>query len=558
MICPAHAEASQKEILKLLFWQAPSTLNPHLSPGIKDQTASRIVYEPLATFDSKGQIVPILAAEIPSLGNGQVAPDGRSVTWKLKRGVKWSDGAPFTAKDVVFTYTYVTNPDVASSSVNPYKAVAKVEALDDYTVQVTFRRVNPAWAQPFVGIQGMILPEHVFAPFNNKDARRAPVNLAPVGTGPYKLREFVTEDVLIIGEDVVNTVKATFEPNPNYRDADKLVFKEVVLRGGGDATVAANAVMKEGIVDYVWNLQIDDEALKAMEAVGVGKIVLSWGAYVERIMFNFSDPNRETPDGERSSTSYPHPALTDRRVRAAISMAVDRAKIASLYGRTGKVTANILVSPPFESPMTSWEFNPQKANALLDEAGWKDSDGDGVRDKDGVALKFLFQTSVNPVRQKSQEIVKASLAAVGIAVENKMIDGSVFLASTTDSTNTRQQFYADLEEYAYGNKVPDPGVYMSAWTCGEAAQKANNWSLWNVARYCNPVYDDLFKASAGEVNPDRRRDLFIQMNDFLISDFAVLPIVHWADVTGIAKDLEGFAPTPWDSDTWNIATWHRK
>ena len=115
-----------------------------------------------------------------------------------------------------------------------------------------------------------------------------------------------------------------------------------------------------------------------------------------------------------------------------------------------------------------------------------------------------------------------------------------------------------MEEYAYGNKSPDPGSYMIGWTCGEAAQKANNWSGSNWARYCNKDYDTLYRASAVEVDPAKRRQIFVKMDDLLVSDFAAIPLVHWADVSGISNSLEGFDPTPWDSETWNIAGWHRK
>ncbi|MCA1368736.1 hypothetical protein I6F15_15220 [Bradyrhizobium sp. BRP14] len=178
----ARSADVDRDTLRLLIWQAPSTLNPHLAPGIKDQTASRIVYEPLASFDDEGNLVPFLAAEIPSVANGQVAADGRSVTWKLRPNVKWSDGVPFTAKDVLFTHAYITNKDIGSSSTGSYRSVEKVEALDDLTVKVTFKTVNPAWSLPFVGVQGMIIPEHVFAAYNNKDAVYAPANLAPIDT----------------------------------------------------------------------------------------------------------------------------------------------------------------------------------------------------------------------------------------------------------------------------------------------------------------------------------------------------------------------------------------
>ncbi|MBB6411922.1 peptide ABC transporter substrate-binding protein [Mesorhizobium sangaii] len=558
---PQHALPAElsNETLRLFLWQAPSTLNPHLAPGIKDQTASRIVYEPLASFDIGGNLVPFLAAEIPSIENGQVAPDGRSVTWKLRPDVKWSDGVPFTAKDVLFTYAYIVDKDVGSSSAGSYKSVEKVEALDDLTVKVTFKNVNPAWSLPFVGVQGMIIPEHVFAPYNNKNAADAPVNLAPVGTGPYRLKEFRTEDVLLIGEDVVNTVKIIFEPNPEYRDRDGLEFKEVTLQGGGDARTAANAVLSEGIVDYAWNLQVGEADLERLETKGVGKVVLYWGSYVERVMLNFTDPGRETADGERSSTQFPHLILTDRRVRQALAAAIDRQKIAELYGRTGRPSANLLVAPaPFVSQNTKWEFNLDKARALLDEAGWRDSDGDTIRDKGGVSLTLAFQTSLNTVREATQEIIKGDLAAIGVRMESKLIDSSIFLGSTPDNTNTRRHFYSDIEEFAYGGKSPDPGSYMVGWTCAEAAQKQNNWSGSNWARYCNADYDALFQASATEVDPEKRRGLFVAMNDLLISDAAVVPLVEWAYVSGLGNDIVGYDPTPWDAETWNIANWHRK
>jgi peptide/nickel transport system substrate-binding protein len=556
---PAIAADNDPSTLRLLLWQAPTTLNPHLAPGIKDQTASRITYEPLASFDSSGKLIPFLAAEIPSLENGEVAADGGSVTWKLKHDVTWSDGEPFTAKDVLFTYAFITNPDVGSVSGAAYKTVAKVEAPDDYTVRITFKSVNPAWALPFVGVQGMIIPEHIFAPFNNAQAATAPADLAPVGTGPYRLKEFRKEDVLMIGDDVVNTVKLIYEPNPFYRDAAKLTFTQVTLQGGGDATAAANAVLRDGVVDYAWNLQLDDKALLPLEAKGVGKVALSWGSYIERIMFNFTDPNKETADGERSSTGSPHPFLIDAKVRQAISLAVDRKRIAGLYGRTGRPTANVLVAPSiYDSPNTSFEFDPKKAATLLDEDGWKDTDGDGIRDKNGIPLTLLYQTTVNSVRQETQGIVTEALEALGVHVESKMIDSSIFLGSGADNTNTRRHFYADVEEYAYGNKSPDPGPYMRGWACAEAAQKKNEWSGSNWSRYCNPAYDALFDKSTGEIDPEKRRQLFVQMNDLLVRDFAVIPMVHWADVSGLGKNIEGFSPTPWDSETWNIADWHRK
>jgi len=282
------------------------------------------------------------------------------------------------------------------------------------------------------------------------------------------------------------------------------------------------------------------------------------GAFTERIMLNFTDPNAETAEGERSNLEFPHPFLTDKRVRQAIAYSVDRNAITALYGRAGNATTNLLVSPSiYQSPNTEamYPFDLEKAAALLDEAGWIDSDGDGIRDKDGQKLSIVFLTSISPVRQGAQEIVKGALESIGFDVENKSVDSSIFLGPPEESTNTRRQFYADLEEFAFSNKSPDPTAYMKAWTCAEAAQMENNWGLSNWSRYCNPEYDALFEQAANELDPEQRQQLFIQLNDLLIEDAAVIPMVHLSQAVAINAKLTGLDITSWDVEVWNIADW---
>ena len=557
---PAEAAASERGTggtVRLLFWQAPTTANPHLSPGTKDLNASRVAYEPLASFDKDGNMVTFLAAEIPSLENGGVAADGKSVTWKLKEGVQWADGEPFTADDVLFTYEYLTNPDVPATTIGTYSGIESVEVIDDFTVRINFEDVNPAWTLPFVGNQGMIMPRHIFEEYNGSNFNDAPANLLAVGTGPYRVAEFRAEDILLIGEDAVNTIKIIYEPNPYFREPNKPFFSRVELDGGGDAVIAAQAV-RNGITDFAWNI-IGGGALAQLEGSDQVSVVAFFDAFVERIMINFTDPNRETADGERSSLQFPHPFFSDKKVRQALALAIDRETIAELYGATGRPTTNLLVAPPnYSSPNTSFEFNPDKAAALLDEAGWVDTNDDGVRDKEDVKLSVVFQTSINPVRQQTQEIVKRNLEAVGFEVETKQIDSSIFFGPVEENTNTRRHFYADLEEFAFSNKSPDPGAYMKGWTCDEVAQKANNWALSNWGRYCNPAYDALFQQSATEMDPEKRQQLFIQMNDILIEDVALIPLVDTAQPAAISSALEGYETTPWDVDVWLIKDWRRK
>jgi len=533
--------------LKLLYWQAPTILNPHLSTGFKDAEASRITLEPLASFDNEGSLIPLLAETIPTVDNDGVAADGKSVIWKLKQDLKWSDGEPFTAEDVVFTYDFLSNPKVGAVSAGTYDVVANVEAIDDYTVKVNFKEVNPAWSLVFVGAEGMILPQHIYEPYSGANAREAPANLKPIGTGAYRVVDFRPGDTVI------------YEPNPEFRQVEQLGFERVELKGGGDATSAARAVLQTGDADFAYNLQVEAPVLDKLAAAEQGKVVSNYGALMERILINHSDPNRVAPSGERSSLEFSHPFLSDRTVRQALALAVDRDTIAKqLYGVTGKPTANFLVAPPeYVSSNTSYEFNPEKAKDLLDQAGWKDSNGNGTRDKNGVEMQMVFQTSVNPLRQKTQAVVKQGLQSIGIGVELKSVDPSVYFSSDSSNNDTVEHFYTDLQMYTTGNTSPDPAAYMNFMTCNQIPQQVNNWSGDNASRYCNSEYDRLWQEASRELDPDRRNQLFMEMNDLLIENVSVIPLVHRADVMAFGNSMTGYEPTAWDMRTWDIMNWKR-
>src|SRR3954470_20296595 len=232
--------------LKVLWWQGPTLLNPHFATGTKDQDGSRIFYEPLASWDADGNLYPLLAAEVPDLENGGLAKDGKSVIWKLKQGVQWHDGNPFTADDVLFNWQYATDPATAATTVGSYKDV-KVEKVDDHTVRVLFEKPTPFWADAFVGVRGMIIPKHLFADYTGAKSRDAPTNLKPIGTGPYRFVDFKPGDVV------------RGEINTDYHMPNRPYFDSIEMKGGGDAISAARAVLQTGEYDFAWNLQVEDE-----------------------------------------------------------------------------------------------------------------------------------------------------------------------------------------------------------------------------------------------------------------------------------------------------------
>ncbi|MGB3296706.1 MAG: peptide ABC transporter substrate-binding protein [Phormidesmis sp.] len=536
-------DVSDESILKLLYARIPTTLNPHLANGFQDFEAARIVYEPLATYKPNGDLLPVLAALVPTPENGGISPDGRSITWKLKPNVRWSDGQPFTAEDVVFTYQFVSDPNVAAVTAKYYEAIEKVEAIDPLTVKITFKQPNPSWALPFTGQNGMILPKHVFESAKGINARQAPGNLQPVGTGPYR---FIA----------VNDGKWTFAANEQFREGLP-AFKLVELEGNVTPYVAARRVLRDGDADFAHNLQLNIDDRVALAGSGKGSIYTTFGAYVERLMLNPTDPNKATEKGEKSSLKNPHPFLSDVKVRQAIDEAIDRDAIANtVYGNAGQRTNQLLPYPEqYANPNIYYRYDPKSANKLLDEAGWKDSNGNGIRDKNGKEMRMVFQTPINPVRQQTQQLIKDNLKEVGIDVDISRVIEEDFFSADPAQTRSLNHFYADMQEYNTGSDTPDPSIYMSWWLCKEVASLENQWQEPNNGRYCNPEYDKVWQQASKELDPKKRAQLFQQMNSILAKDHVVIPLVRRAVTNGLSDRISGVDPTPWDTSTWDIGTW---
>ena len=533
--------------LKALFWQGATLLNPHFAVGTKDQEGARIFYEPLAAWDPDGNLIPVLAAELPDVENGGIAADGMSVTWKLKKGVQWHDGRPFTADDVVFNWEYAADPATAATTIGDYKD-AKVEKVDPLTVRVRFDKPTPFWTRMFVGGTGMIVPKHLFEGYKGANSREAQGNLKPVGTGPYRFVEFKPGD-LVRGER-----------NPNYHVPNRPYFDTIEMKGGGDAVSAARAVIQTGEYDYAWNMQVEDEILSRLENAGnaKGRAEMVVSRAMEHIQLNNTDPWTEV-DGERSSLKTTHPLLSDAAVRQALRLLVDRASVEKyIYGRTGVATGNFLNNPErYVSTNTTWEFNIDKANRLLDEAGWKRGP-DGIRAKDGKKLKFVFQTSINAPRQKTQAIVKQACQKAGIDIELKSITASVYFSSDVANPDTARKFYADLQMFTTGTpSVPDPERFMQQFVSWEVASKDNKWQGMNSTRWRNEEYDKNFLNAQSELDPVKRAALFIKMNDLVVNEIAVTPVLNRRWVAVMSNKLKATL-SGWDDDFWNLKDWHRE
>ena len=534
--------------LKILYWQSVTILNPHLASGTKDFDGASVILEPLARRSDTDELVPYLAAEIPTLENGGVAADGTSVTWKLKEGLKWSDGSDFTVDDIIFTWEYCKDEATACTTKSNFDPIGNVEAVDATTVKVTWAEPNADPYISFVGPNGMILQKAQFGACigaaASTDAACQAANLAPIGTNAWKLLDFKPGDTVL------------YERNPEFRDPDSVFFDEVEIKGGGDAASAARAVCETEEVDFSWNLQIPKAVLEPILAAGKCDPIAGGSFGVERIVINFSNPDPALGD-KRSEPDQPHPFMTDLAVRQAINLAIDRSAIVEqLYGPTGEPTCNILTVPAaVNSPNTTCERDVEAAKKLLDDAGWVVNGGG--REKDGVKLVINFQTSINTLRQGEQAIIKANLAEIGITVNVKAVDAGVFFSGDPGNPDTLNKMYVDMQMYTNGPTSTDPQPYLQSFTCAERNAAANQWNANGDGRYCNEEYDALFETLKGEFDPAKRAEIAIQLNDILTNDVAVIALVNRQTPNGKLKALNGPTFNTFDSSIWTIASWSK-
>ena len=545
----AHAERGSAGQLNIVYWQAASILNPFLSGGTKDIDASSLILEPLANYRPDGSMDPTLAVEIPTVENGGVAADLKSITWKLKQGVTWSDGSAFTANDVVFSANYCMHPEGGCNAASSFADVESVEALDDHTVRINFSVAKPFPYGPFVGNTAPVIQE---AQFKDCMGAKAPectdANFGPIGTGPFKVDEFRANDVI------------TYSANENYRDPNQPAFATAVFKGGGDAASAARSVLETGEFDYAWNLQVEPEILAQMQAAGKGKVVSAFGTSVERLMVQLTNPSADLGDKRATVEGGPHPFLSDINVRKALSLAIDRQILVDAgYGPAGQVTCNVLPAPAVYASTANDACKTQDvaaANALLDEAGWVKG-GDGIRAKDGVRLSILYQTSTNSVRQGTQALIKQMWSQIGVETELRNIDAAVFFGGDQSSPDTFQKFFADIEMYTNNFDGTDPEAYMGNWVCSEIPSPANQWIGNNMPRFCSEEYDALSAEMGKTASLEDRAAMAKKMNDMLMQNYVMIPLIHRGRVSAHANTLGNVELNPWDSELAYAEEWTR-
>jgi peptide/nickel transport system substrate-binding protein len=537
--------------LTLIMWQAPDTLNNYLSSGTKDTMGASLILEPLASFGPETEIVPKLAADVPTLENGGQTADLMSVTWTLRDDVVWSDGTQFTADDVVFTYEYCTADGTGCTQGDAFSGVASVEAVSATEVRITFEEPTAYPYLPFVGATGAILQK---AQFENCVGAAAAgcteQNFGPIGTGPFKVTNFAVGDTV------------EYEVNELYRDFNngKPFFGTVKILGGGDATEAARRTLVTAEADYSWNLQVPPDVLRPMVDAGNGTLEIAFAGNIEHINLNQSNPRGANPSDFMDGAN-PHPVLFNNfEFAQALSLALDRTILTERgYGVSGAPTCNIWPSPPAVSTTHDWclEQDIDRANEILDDLGYeRGSDGIRVHPEFG-RLVFTFNTSTNAVRQTFQDLIQDWWSEIGIGVEMRNTPATVYFGGGIDADNITR-FDGDMQMYTF---VPLPGgqSHFAGYTTAAIPQSSNSWAGANLVRYSNAEYDAKFAELSRTADQDARNELIKELSDLVVGDGAIIPLVWRASASAFSNEIKGWGQlNGWDSEYWNIADWYRE
>ncbi len=538
---PLTTKRGEGGALRLLWWQAPTILNIHTSNGTKDSDAASIVTEPLARISGKSTLpdIPVLAKEIPSTQNGEISADYTTVTWKLKDGIVWSDGQPFTADDVVYTWQWITKPENGSTSTALYSDIAKVEAVDKTTAKITFKAPAAGWFVPYVGDGGEIIPKHVLE--TCPDSKNCSFNQKPIGTGPYVVTDFKPGDTV------------QYKANDKFREPNAPYFASVEMKGGGDAVTAAKAV-QTGQADFAWNLTVTPEVLTQLKDSGK-TVATPTGFYVEQLELNMADPRNEV-DGELSSAKSKNPYFSDPLVRQAFTYVVDRESIAKNLWGVGGTAGNTLIPIIRGDKGPAWSYDLKKAGDLLDQAGWKKG-SDGIREKNGVKMNMTARSSIVPQRDKELQVIKESLKQLGITLDIKSVDASVFFGRP-DNPDSAIRFTVDINMLATGSSKPDPQSFFEGFTTAQLPSKANNWGLSNINRWSDPTYDQMYEQFKRELDPAKRKAMAIQLDSYILAAGIRIPMILRNDAFAYRPDLINVEYSPFSSEAWNIGHWTLK
>ncbi|MCE5287506.1 MAG: peptide ABC transporter substrate-binding protein [Pelosinus sp.] len=507
---PAKHEVQQGGQVVYGSLYEPDTLNPLLSDLLPTAEVSSLIYSGLVTNNEKGEYLPDLAVDVPTMQNGGVSQDGCTITYRLRSGVTWHDGAPFSAEDVKFTWQTIMNSKVNILSRDGYDRIKAVDTPDPYTVVIKFKE----YYAPYLTLFTTILPKHRLA--DSADINKDSFNRAPVGTGPFKLREWRMAESLILEANL-----GYFRGRPKL---DQIIYKVIP-----DTNILLSQ-LKVGEVDIANGFPLN--LLEQVKSIhGVTTLIAPTMVW-EHLDFNLDNA-----------------IFQDVQVRQAISLGIDRQAI---INSNLKGAASIAVGD--QSPL-SWAYNPaltlpardvNAAKDLLVQAGWQQGAG-GIFVKDGQKLAFsLVYPAGNPVRDNVAQTIVQELKEIGAAVEVRPLEAQTFFGDILKS----RRFEAAMFAWVSGIE-PDNASFWNSKSIPGHGKDGQNYPGWR-----NPEVDKLTLQGASTVDIEARKACYFRIQELIAQECPIIPLYFRADIDAVKDNVVNYKPNPTPAGSfWNAWQW---
>lgn len=537
-------EAPEEETsVTIVMAEDPPSFNHVLTDTGYEAVVQELVLLALTDLGPRGEVIPELATEIPTVENGMVTLDEEAwtmdVTWELRDDVYWEDGEPVTADDVVFTWDALADPETGMW-VPGMEYTDGVEKVDDYTVVVHYNSVYPAYREQFGGYYLAIWPEHYCSGdgITNWDCNRD-----PLANGPYILDEWVEGDHL------------TFSRNPDYYEEGKPGIDKVYVRIVPDESVRQQMLLQEEADVDFWIIQNVLEAYE--EAEHIETSYSAFGRWLLRLWPNQAEKGYVDP------VEHPHPVFSDVRVRQAMRMAINVEEIVQgVWGDTGLVEPQWtdFYREPYACDVPQPEYDPEGARDLLEEAGWTDTDGDGIRECNGcttgapegypMEVEFLTYSEWGETLELAHQLIAEDLNDIGMGTELGLVQGSVLWATYEDGgLEQTGNFELNMWDDGYpGTQITD---FLWVYYHSDAMEPDVGW---NIERWSNEEFDALLD-EAYTLDEEARQDLFCEMAEILDEELPSIPLFVSRSATGFNSRLEGVEHNGNDLITWNVAEW---
>lgn len=536
---------SDENSITIVIPEDPPSFNPIITDAGYDSLVMELVMLGLSDIDPDGNIFPELAAELPTVENGEVVIDEdagtMTVTWKMRQDVQWADGTPVTANDVIFTYDSITNPDTGGW-IPGIDYIDSLEKIDDYSFVINYNSIYPGYLTQFGGEQVVVWPAHfcdASQGFSSWDCARQPLS-----NGPYILSEWINGDHM------------TFVRNEKYFEAGKPNIDTITVRIVPDQSVRKTMLINGDADLDMWTTEPMIADLQSEPNVEVS--VSPNNRWVMRIFFNLAAKGTTDP------VASPHPILSDLRVRQAIRAAIDVDTISKEFfvGYARPVWTEFFRPPYVCDNIPRPKYDPAAAEALLEDAGWTDTDGDGVRECHGCSpaeegykmeMEFITYAEYGEALELTQQFIAEQLGKIGIKLNLTVVEGSVLWAASIDGgIEQNGNFDMDIWDDGYGGV--DPTDFIWSYYSTDAATPDLGY---NYGRWSNEEMDTLI-GEAYTLDEETRQESFCKMAAIIENELPELLLFTVTNADAHSVRLQNVQSTTNDLVTWNAADWTLK